>query len=617
MIENKVIKIIKKNQFDKGWTLFHSYDLNIKKNRMYKTTTASDIVKLITFSDKIDIILSEPCLSSKIVDEIIWANQYANVNLIAKNDDIVNRYPNISFSSMMIDEKINLNYIGVVGKQNGYYLIDEGYKEIDDSIEKVYFHKENLKNDYSFLNNVSKLIVIDSDGKLEKTELIKETQKAEVDCYYFVNASAYTKKIFNFCKLNNVNLCVSSTTKDGIILHLKNDDLRVLSLYNGEFFITYSIDTIFEYIGQEYKCDYCDDVIDTNSIKEKSFSCCNGTIHQLEIKEIKEVKINTHIKLMSDFIEEKFDYSVIDKHNDYSSEAKLVEYQFTLIPPLFDETYEESSLYKTVCSLIESWNMIQVLQTDEIKKMYFDCLKDDFGLIKFLDESITLTKKLNIHKSECNYKDYYHHVKTAIDIYKYYKDSLLDICKKMFNSINKQSSETKFDKFDNEIEGYKLTIADKNNLIEKGIEVLNNKRRVENLTKKIDDLIKLKKHFEQSSTMRNEKNTSEFVQRCISLINGENMKVNNDSIGNIIKPKDETKISKLEFFVDANLLAIKEYIDKAYELLLKLSLDVDIPEDYKVYDKNEERYIIINDLSEYESTKEICNKYNLKCIARR
>ncbi len=65
------------------------------------------------------------------------------------------------------------------------------------------------------------------------------------------------------------------------------------------------------------------------------------------------------------------------------------------------------------------------------------------------------------------------------------------------------------------------------------------------------------------------------------------------------------------------MLAIKEYIDKAYELLLKLSLDVDIPEDYKVYDKNEERYIIINDLSEYESTKEICNKYNLKCIARR
>ncbi len=58
---------------------------------------------------------------------------------------------------MMIDEKINLNYIGVVGKQNGYYLIDEGYKEIDDSIEKVYFHKENLKNDYSFLNNVSKI----------------------------------------------------------------------------------------------------------------------------------------------------------------------------------------------------------------------------------------------------------------------------------------------------------------------------------------------------------------------------------------------------------------------------------------------------------------------------
>ncbi len=104
-------------------------------------------------------------------------------------------------------------------------------------------------------------------------------------------------------------------------MHFKNDDLRVLSLYNGEFFITYSIDTILNILVKNINVIIVMMLLILILLEKKSFSCCNGTIHQLEIKETKEVKINAPIKLMSDFIEEKFDYSVIDKHNDYSSEA--------------------------------------------------------------------------------------------------------------------------------------------------------------------------------------------------------------------------------------------------------------------------------------------------------
>ena len=63
----------------------------------------------------------------------------------------------------------------------------------------------------------------------------------------------------------------------------------------------------------------------------------------------------------------------------------------------------------------------------------------------------------------------------------------------MFNSINEESSGTKFDKFDNEIAGYEQTIKEKNELIKKDIEVLSNKRRVEILTRKINNLLELKK----------------------------------------------------------------------------------------------------------------------------
>ena len=616
MIENKLIKIVKENQFDKGWTLFRLCDFNIEKNHMYKATMVSDIIKLITFSDNVDIILSEACLSSRIVDEIKWAHKYSKVNLIAKNEDIVKRYSNILFSSVSIDKTVNLNYIGIIGKQNGFFMMADEYIKIDDSIEKVYFQKKNFKSDYSFLDKVSQLLIIDSNGELNKTELIKAAQKEKIDCSYIVNVKAFNKQIFNYAKSSNVDLYVSPITKDGVLLKMKDGDLRHLVFCNG-IFLTYSISTILEFVNQEFKCCYYDDLVDTKKIKETIFSCYNGVICELNIVETKIIKIDVPVPSMRNFIEEKFDFSIIDEHNDYSSEAEKVEYQFNLIPPLFDASYGGSSIYVDVQSLIHAWNMIQTLQTNQIKKMYFDCLEEDFGIINLLDKGEAATQMLAKCKVNYDYRNYYVRIKNFKDLYENCKDSLLDICKMMFNSINEKSSENKFNKFDNEIAGYRQTIEEKNLLIEKGIEVLSNKRRVEILTKKIDDLLKLKEHFEGSSTTRNDKNVSAFVQRCNDLLNGEKKRVNDDSIGNIVKPKDETKISKLESFVDTYLLSIKQYINKSYEILTKLFEEVDIPEDYKVYDKDKERFIVINDLSEYESTKDICEKYNLKCIARR
>lgn len=186
----------------------------------------------------------------------------------------------------------------------------------------------------------------------------------------------------------------------------------------------------------------------------------------------------------------------------------------------------------------------------------------------------------------------------------------------MFNSINEESSGTKFDKFDNEIAGYEQTIKEKNALIQKGIDVLSNKRRVEILTKKINDLLELKKHFESNSSSRNDKNLNAFIKRCEELLDGKHRVSNDDSIGNIVKPKEETKLAKLEAFVDNYLLSIKKYDDECLSTINKLSNE-SIPEDYAVYDKKGQRYIIINDLEEYETTKQIRSEFKLRCITRR
>ncbi len=617
MINNKLIKIVKDNQFDKGWILFHSYNLPIGRNPFYKEVLPSDVIKLITFSNTIDIILSDNYLSSRIVSEIEWVNKYIKVNAIVKSEDIIKKYPNITFNKVIVNESIDFNYIGIIGKQTKYYMISNDYVEIDDTIEKFYFENQKLSWDCSFLKMASNLIIVSNNAKTDYSDLIKKAQKEKVNCIYFVNSSAYNRKVFDYCKQNGIDLFMSDFTLNGIFIECKNRDIRSLTLDKSGLVITYPIKDFNKCVGKEYKCDFYDDLIDSKKIRGEVYTCCNGLINRLNIVDKKIIEIEVPIESMNDFVNEKFDFSIEEKHNDYSHEASHVEYQFTLIPPLFDDSYKESSIYDRVHFLTNEWNKVQTLKIKQIKKSYFDCLEEDFGLIHLLEQGNSLTLSLNERESKCDYSNYYSDIKATLDLFKYNLDNFIDICKNMFNSINEKSSETKFDKFDNEIAGYRRTISEKNALIEKGVEVLSNKRRVEILTKKIEDLLKLKEHFEENSMSRNDKNVNNFIQRCNDLLNGTKKEINDDSIGNIVKPKDETRISKLELFVDTYLVILKKYIEESYKVLCKLYYDVSIPENYKVYDKEENRYIVINDLSEYKSTMELCEKFSLNCITRR
>ena len=73
---------------------------------------------------------------------------------------------------------------------------------------------------------------------------------------------------------------------------------------------------------------------------------------------------------------------------------------------------------------------------------------------------------------------------------------------------------------------------------------------------KIQMLLNHDKHFENNSSSRNDKNLNAFIKRCEELLDGKHRVFNDDSIGNIVKPKEETKLAKLEAFVDNYLLSI-------------------------------------------------------------
>lgn len=616
MIENKKIIITKENTFDKGWTLFHPFDLNINRNRLFKETMISDVIRLITHSNEVNLILSDSCLSSRIVNEIEWANKYIKLNIIAKDDSIINNYRKFSFNSKKVDSSIDFSYIGIIGKENGHFMISDGYTEIDDSLYKVYFQNKNLKGDYSFLNNASKLIIIDCDGKKDYSMVISAASQNKIPCYYAVNTRYFNNRIFNYSKENKIELLVSEYTQNGIIVVNRDNTLSCVTMTNNGFYLSYPIENISSFLGMEYKSGYYKDSIETDKLKGEIYSCYNGRIEKLNIIDKKIVPLNVDVELMSDFVSETFDSSIVEKHNDYSAEAKKVEYQFNLIPPLFDSKYVESNIYDGIHELHSKWNNQQTLKIKRIKDDYNTFIDEDYGLIDFLLETEKFTKEFDERVEKCDYKNYYCWIKSVSDQFNKNRTSLLDICKNMFNSINEESSGTKFDKFDNEIAGYEQTIKEKNALIQKGIDVLSNKRRVEILTKKINDLLELKKHFESNSSSRNDKNLNAFIKRCEELLDGKHRVFNDDSIGNIVKPKEETKLAKLEAFVDNYLLSIRKYDDECLSTIDKLSNE-SIPEDYAVYDKKGQRYIIINDLQEYETTKHICDKFKLRCITRR
>lgn len=616
MIENKKIIITKENTFDKGWTLFHPFDLNINRNRLFKETMISDVIRLITHSNEVNLILSDSCLSSRIVNEIEWANKYIKLNIIAKDDSIINNYRKFSFNSKKVDSSIDFSYIGIIGKENGHFMISDGYTEIDDSLYKVYFQNKNLKGDYSFLNNASKLIIIDCDGKKDYSMVISAASQNKIPCYYAVNTRYFNNRIFNYSKENKIELLVSEYTQNGIIVVNRDNTLSCVTMTNNGFYLSYPIENISSFLGMEYKSGYYKDSIETDKLKGEIYSCYNGRIEKLNIIDKKIVPLNVDVELMSDFVSETFDSSIVEKHNDYSAEAKKVEYQFNLIPPLFDSKYVESNIYDGIHELHSKWNNQQTLKIKRIKDDYNTFIDEDYGLIDFLLETEKFTKEFDERVEKCDYKNYYCWIKSVSDQFNKNRTSLLDICKNMFNSINEESSGTKFDKFDNEIAGYEQTIKEKNALIQKGIDVLSNKRRLEILTKKINDLLELKKHFESNSSSRNDKNLNAFIKRCEELLDGKHRVFNDDSIGNIVKPKEETKLAKLEAFVDNYLLSIRKYDDECLSTIDKLSNE-SIPEDYAVYDKKGQRYIIINDLQEYETTKHICDKFKLRCITRR
>ena len=237
MISNKLVTTVKDNQFDKGWTLFSPTSFEIERNWAFKKVDLSNVVKLITFSTQVNLVLAETCLPSRVINELEWANKYIKINIIAKGKEVANRYKNLTFNSCTIDEKTNINYIGIIGKTNGYYMLGEDLCEIDDSVEKIYFGLSKSADKYASLEKAKTLIICNSGKHQDFDNLLSLAKKYGVSCRYVMNSKYFDRDAYDFVKANNVELYVSSYVDDIVLVINKDNSISRMSFLNDEYVV--------------------------------------------------------------------------------------------------------------------------------------------------------------------------------------------------------------------------------------------------------------------------------------------------------------------------------------------------------------------------------------------
>lgn len=618
MIKNKLITITKENQFDMGWTIFTPYQLAFYKNPRYKSLLVSDVVRSITHSDKICIALSEECLASSIVKELEWVNKYTTIELIAKTEKIVTRYSTISFSSVKINPDITFNYLSIKGSLPLSVMIDNGYTETTTLLKEIYFDGNRATNNFSFLSDLETVMFVGECFDNEYADLYNECLNKGKTTYRVVDKKSYNKDTFDRFNGTKTLLLLSDFARDGIIGFTRGGEIKKIFKAADGLFLVSSIERVDENVGELYVCFWQGKERTLQEIEGRKsiYAWWNKEIRPFVIKDKIVVERTVDIPLMPDFISETFDKSETEEHNKYSAIAKNVEYQFTLVPPLKDDTYKLSCIYEPILAL--SKDIKKVCKIDFVNAIdEIRVFSEQDGLSFVFAEINDWYKWFVKAVGEYSYRRYYFKNSQFLNLMKDTQLRLLSYCEQMFSEINTENSDTKFDKFDDEIAGYQRQVVEKKALIEQGIDILKNTSRVKTLEKKISDLLGLKKRFEGTSSNRDSKELQAFLQKCNDVISGRYKAITSEeSIGQVLEKTETTKMMMLNSFVVKYLYVFNEFMGKLVPLVEQL-LAIEIPEDYQVFEKEGQRYIVINELKEYSDAKTIREKFNLLCLTRR
>lgn len=616
MIKNKIIEITKNNTFNKSWALFTKSDINYASKG--KGLLIKEIENYITFASQIDLVVSFDILHKRIFDAILWAFMQGGlvINLVYKSNKLLKGLKDLSFNKTIKDNDLTLNYICIQGKRNNQnyevaFLLEEDIVQLDSPIN---FNSSN-KNSYNFLDDCNEVFIIDELYSNKYDEFILNCKKRKIKVNYIIETKNFSKSIHDLCKEKQVNLFVCENIRPVILLTNKNTNkMSCLKFYKNIniFFEVYNSNNYI--INTLYKNNFKE--IYMKDLPAQFLSYNSGEIKECKINEYKEIDITVQNSTMEDFINEDFDKSIVDRHNDYSDESKSVKYIFNLIPPRLNDSYKISSIYNGINNVakgIEALNdkvildfgrgINSIIAENWISKICNTILKNKKEILNLIGKYQFI-----------NFSDFCDNILYNLQ---HNKSIMVEEIVKIYSKLNQDASDIKFAKFDDEIRSYRQTIQEKEKLVLNNIDVISNKRRIEILEKKINDLELLKQTFSRNGNDRNKKNIDEFKASYIKWIKSQNTVISQqNSVKSIINTRDLNNIELFEMLVENYLYDFNNYLENFLKLIKELKNNMVFPLKYLVYEKDNKNYIALTDISEYESSKEICKKFNLFAIAK-
>lgn len=616
MIQDKLVTIKKENVFDKGWALFTPYQSGKIINRNFRCVISSEVVKKITYAQSITLLLSEPCLSHKIVEELKWVDKYTKIYLTAKSKNVVNVYSGINFAEVKVDSSLSLNYIGICGKDDkACYFIEDGFQPTDDTVEKLYSQGNEADSvDFSLLSSADKVFVLGDSSSAYIDGLFDFCKSNKIKAYLVKTKTSFCRGDYDKYVNSLVRLIIADKIGYGVCVEKQGKLYRCI-IVKGQF-VCVEVEDFINYISGELLINLkTKTVLSGDEIPSGTYVLHDGKVQPLKQEDCHIIERQVPVATMADFIEEKFDCSEVDSHNQYSAIAKCVEYRFTLIPPLFSNSLDISSIYDGAKALFSEWKKCYTLPVEQIKKELnvFDGKQKLTALLQHINDCNETVEYIIGEYHYANYKSIIKNCKNSL-----FNDaeSLVDYCCDLNSAISDEISGSQNSKIDEEIASYERTIREKESCIAQNIDVLQSKRRIEILKRKIEDLNNIKRQFSLKQSANNSESLNEFAVWCNKLLGGSLSKVEEDSVSSIVNGKDVTKREQLNLFLQKWLKPIKELLGKFIDLLGKMEA-IDVPEEYQVFESKGQRYIVINDLKEFEDTRQIQEKYCLQCVARR
>ena len=614
MIADKLITIQKENTFEYGWALFAPWHDFPRRNNNYQAVGVTEVVRQITFSKTVALLLSEPCLPRKVIDELKWVEPYAKITLLARSNDVVAFYKELQFFSVRIEPLLSLNYIGIDGKdKKACYFISEGFQRTDDSVERLFASSKKYEFDFSPFADADKAIVLGDDAPY-LSRLFEYCRHNQISAFLTKNIADFNKSDYDAYRNSAIGLLVAEHIGTGICVQ-KSGKLFHASCVNGQFVFAETADFDRWLSGNIYCNLKKNTVLQNNELPQNTYVLHAGTIRPLLLKDRHIVERVVQPETMADFVAERFDRSETKNHNQFSAIAKCVEYRFVLVPPLLSSESAFSALYQGAQDLLSQWKACYTIpvQTVRTALMEFQGNQDFLAMLEDIEGSDISVRNIIGKYHYQNYRPDFqiHKNRLAQD-----RDALLENCCALNAPILVEINHSQTSGLDEEISGYEKTILEKETCIEQNIDVLQNKRRIEILKHKIEELKQIKERLSSVQITNSTNNQETFITYCKKLLNGIFEETNEDSVSSIVHGRGQSKQERLNEFLQVWLKPMKELLDKLIDLLAKME-SIDVPENYIVYDHAGKRYIVIESENEYRQTLQIQENYNLQCVVRR